>query len=279
MAALFREHAFERVVHLGAQAGVRYSTTDPDVYADSNLVGFLNVLEGCRRARVRHLVYASTSSVYGANATMPFSVHHGADHPVSLYAATKKANEAMAHAYAHLYDIPCTGLRFFTVYGPWGRPDMALFKFTAAILAGRPIDVYNGGDMQRDFTYVDDIVEGIVRVLDRPPQRDAGWRADLADPATSSAPYRLYNIGNSAPEPLMRVIEVLERALGRQAEKRFLPLQPGDVLATYADVGDLARDVGFAPRTSIEDGIARFVDWYRSFYADAAALAAASSPA
>jgi len=266
MERLFAAHAFSRVVNLAAQAGVRYSLENPRAYIDANIVGFLNVLEGCRRHGVEHLVYASSSSVYGLNTRMPFSVHHNVDHPVSLYAATKKANELMAHTYAHLYGIPTTGLRFFTVYGPWGRPDMALFKFTRAILEGRPIDVYNHGRMQRDFTYIDDIVEGVVRVLDRVPAPDPGWTGDDPDPGSSPAPYRLYNIGNNNPVELMDFISAIERALGLTAQKNMLPLQPGDVPATYADVDDLARDVGFQPATPIEEGIRRFVAWYREYY-------------
>jgi UDP-glucuronate 4-epimerase len=264
--SLFATHRFARVVHLAAQAGVRYSLTNPHAYASSNVEGFLNILEGCRHTKVEHLVFASTSSVYGGNTRMPFSVHDNVDHPVSLYAATKKANELMAHCYAHLYRIPCTGLRFFTVYGPWGRPDMALFLFTKAILEGRPIEVFNHGKMQRDFTYVDDIVEGVIRVLDRPAQPDVEWTGDLPDPSSSSAPYRLYNIGNNQPVELMRFIEVLEEALGKKAEKKLLPLQAGDVPATYADVADLTRDVGFRPATPIEVGVKRFVEWYREYY-------------
>ena len=264
--ALFVAHGFRRVVHLAAQAGVRYSLTNPHAYTSSNVEGFLNILEGCRRTEVVHLVYASTSSVYGGNTRMPFSVHDNVDHPVSLYAATKKANELMAHCYAHLYRIPCTGLRFFTVYGPWGRPDMALFLFTKAILEGRPIEVFNYGKMQRDFTYVDDIVEGVIRALDRPAQPDAAWAGDRPDPSSSSAPYRLYNIGNHQPIELMQFIEVLEQELGKKAEKKLLPLQAGDVPATYADVADLTRDVGFKPATPIEVGIKRFVEWYRQYY-------------
>jgi UDP-glucuronate 4-epimerase len=263
---VFSQARPDRVIHLAAQAGVRYSLTNPHAYAQSNLVGFLHVLEGCRHGGVEHLVYASSSSVYGSNARMPFSVHDGADHPVSLYAASKRANELMAHTYSHLYRLPTTGLRFFTVYGPWGRPDMALFLFTKAILAGEPIDVYNHGRMRRDFTFVDDVVEGVVRVLDRVPQGDPAWRADAPDPASSAAPYRLYDIGNHSPVELLHLIETLERALGREATKRFLDMQPGDVAATYADVDDLARDVGFAPDTPIEEGVARFVAWYRAFY-------------
>lgn len=266
MRALFTEHPIRCVVHLAAQAGVRYSLVNPHAYTDSNIEGFMNILEGCRHARVEHLVYASSSSVYGGNTHMPFSVHDNVDHPVSLYAASKKANELMAHCYAHLYKIPCTGLRFFTVYGPWGRPDMALFIFTKAILEGRPIEVYNYGRMQRDFTYIDDIVEGVVRTLDRPAQPDPAWSGERPDPGTSSAPYRLYNIGNHQPVDLLRFIEVLEQALGKKAEKKLLPVQPGDVPATYADIDDLARDVGFKPTTPIEVGIPRFVQWYREYY-------------
>ncbi|HJR77735.1 MAG TPA: NAD-dependent epimerase [Nitrospiraceae bacterium] len=264
--ALFAVHDFTRVVHLAAQAGVRYSLTNPHAYTSSNVEGFLNILEGCRHTKVKHLVFASTSSVYGGNTHMPFSVHDNVDHPVSLYAATKKANELMAHCYAHLYRIPCTGLRFFTVYGPWGRPDMALFLFTKAILEGRPIEVFNHGKMQRDFTFIDDIAEGVIRTLDRPAQPDAGWTGDRPDPSSSSAPYRLYNIGNHQPVDLMRFIEVLEQVLGKKAEKKLLPLQPGDVPATYADVADLIRDAGFEPATPIEVGIRRFVEWYREYY-------------
>ncbi len=256
------------VFHLAAQAGVRYSLTNPHAYVDANLVGFLNILEGCRHAGVEHLVYASSSSVYGANTVSPFSVHHTVDHPVSLYAATKKANELMAHTYSHLYGLPTTGLRFFTVYGPWGRPDMALFLFTRAILAGQPIDVFNHGKMQRDFTYIDDVVEGVVRVLDRAPVPDPAWDAAAADPGTSRAPYRVYNIGGNRPVELLRFIEVLEQALGRTAEKCLLPLQPGDVVSTCADTADLERAVGFSPAVPIEEGIPRFVEWYREFYGE-----------
>ena len=266
LAEAFRRHRPERVVHLAAQAGVRHSLTHPHAYADANLVGFLNVLEACRHHEVEHLVYASTSSVYGANARLPFSVHHNVDHPLSLYAATKKANELMAHAYSHLYGLPTTGLRFFTVYGPWGRPDMALFRFTRAILAGEPIEVYHHGRHKRDFTYIDDIVEGVVRTLDRVAAPDPAWRPEDPDPATSAAPYRIYNIGNHTPVELLRFIEILERCLGRRAEKRMLPMQPGDVEATCADVEDLTRDVGFRPDTPIEEGIRRFVAWYRDYY-------------
>jgi UDP-glucuronate 4-epimerase len=264
--ALFREEKFDRVVNLAAQAGVRYSLQNPHAYVDSNLVGFVNILEGCRHNDVKHLVYASSSSVYGANTSMPFSIHHNVDHPVSLYAASKKANELMAHTYAHLYRLPVTGLRFFTVYGPWGRPDMALFLFTKAILEGRPIDVFNYGKMRRDFTYVDDIVEGVVRTLDNTAQPNPAWSGDCPDPGTSNAPYRLYNIGNNNPVELLHLIETLEKALGKQAEKNLMPIQPGDVPATYADVDDLTRDVGFRPSTSIEEGVGRFVEWYRGYY-------------
>ena len=261
---LFR--SIERVVHMAAQAGVRYSLTNPHSYVDSNIVGFLNVLEGCRHIGVQHLVFASSSSVYGLNKKTPFSVHDNVDHPVSLYAATKKANELMAHSYAHLYKIPVTGLRFFTVYGPWGRPDMALFKFTQAIMAGKSIEVYNDGRMQRDFTYIDDIVKGVVRILDRPAAADPAWSGDRPDPGRSNAPYRVYNIGNHQPVDLLQFIEVLEKTLGRAAKKKFLPLQPGDVTVTFADVKDLAEAVGFTPATPIEVGIPRFVGWYRDFY-------------
>jgi UDP-glucuronate 4-epimerase len=266
LAEVFRRHAPVRVVHLAAQAGVRHSLVDPHAYADANLVGFLNVLEGCRHHGVEHLVFASSSSVYGANTRLPFSVHDNVDHPLSLYAATKKANELMAHAYAHLYGLPCTGLRFFTVYGPWGRPDMALFLFTRAILEGRPIDVFNHGRMQRDFTYVDDVVEGMVRVLGRAPAPDAAWSGERPDPGTSRAPYRIYNIGHGRPVELLRCIEVLEACLGRKAERNLLPLQPGDVPVTRADVDDLERDFGYRPGTTLEEGVARFVEWYRAYY-------------
>jgi UDP-glucuronate 4-epimerase len=263
---LFTDHQPDRVVHLAAQAGVRYSLTNPHTYIESNLVGFLHILEGCRHTGVAHLVYASSSSVYGANTKMPFSVHDNVDHPVSLYAASKKANELMAHTYSHLYRLPTTGLRFFTVYGPWGRPDMALFLFTRAILAGQPIEVFNHGKMHRDFTYIDDITEGIVRVLDTTPQPNPTWSSINPDPGTSNAPYRLYNIGNNQPIELLECIAVLERCLGRKANKQLLPMQPGDVPETYADVDDLMRDVGFRPSTPITIGIARFVEWYRSYY-------------
>jgi UDP-glucuronate 4-epimerase len=266
MPEVFRRHRPERVVHLAAQAGVRYSLENPHAYMDANLAGFLNILEGCRHQGVEHLVFASSSSVYGANTRQPFSEHDNVDHPLSLYAATKKANELMAHTYSHLYGLPCTGLRFFTVYGPWGRPDMALFLFTRAILEGRPIDVFNGGWMRRDFTYVDDVVEGVVRVLAKPPTPNADWSGQRPDPATSKAPCRVYNIGNSRPVELLRYIEVLETCLGRKAAKNFLPLQPGDVPATEADVADLVRDFGYRPQTTVEQGVARFVEWYRSYY-------------
>jgi UDP-glucuronate 4-epimerase len=266
MAAAFAEHRPQRVVNLAAQAGVRYSIEHPLTYVDTNLSGFAHVLEGCRHNGVEHLVYASSSSVYGANTRMPFSVHDNVDHPVSLYAASKKANELMAHTYSHLYRLPTTGLRFFTVYGPWGRPDMALFKFTRAILAGGPIDVFNYGRHRRDFTYIDDIVEGVVRVLDRIPEPNPDWSGDEPDSATSSAPYRLYNIGNNQPVELLRYIEVLEQALGMDAEKNLLPLQPGDVPDTYADVQALVDAVGYKPDTPVDVGVQRFVDWYRDFY-------------
>jgi UDP-glucuronate 4-epimerase len=261
--ALFAATRPAAVVHLAAQAGVRYSLENPHAYVDANLQGFINILEGCRHQGVRHLVYASSSSVYGANTRMPFSVHDNVDHPLSLYAASKKANELMAHTYSRLYGLPTTGLRFFTVYGPWGRPDMAMFIFTKAMLEGRPIPVFNHGRMRRDFTYVDDIVEGVRRVVDRLPEPDPDWSGDRPDPGTSRAPYRLYNIGNHRPVELMHVIATLERALGTEAVKEMLPMQPGDVPATCADVDDLARDVGFAPATPIEEGIARFVRWYK----------------
>jgi len=263
---LFRSERFDRVVNLAAQAGVRYSLVNPYAYTDSNITGFINILEGCRHNGVEHLVYASSSSVYGANTSMPFSVHDNVDHPVSLYAATKKANELMAHTYSSLYNLPTTGLRFFTVYGPWGRPDMALFLFTKAILEGKPIDVFNFGKMRRDFTFIDDIVEGVVRVTKRIPEPNAAWSGAAPDPGTSYAPYRIYNIGNNNPVELMHFIEVLEKMLGKTAEKNLLPIQAGDVPATYADVADLMADVGFKPATSIEEGISRFVSWYREYY-------------
>ncbi len=267
MGDLFAAHRFPRVVHLAAQAGVRHSLTDPHTYADANLIGFLNVLEGCRHAGCGHLVYASSSSVYGANTRMPFRVTDNVDHPVSLYGATKKANELMAHAYAHLFRLPATGLRFFTVYGPWGRPDMAMWIFTAAIHAGEPIRLFNFGRMRRDFTYVDDVVEAVVRLVDRPPSPDIGWSGGAPDPASSSAPWRVYNIGNNRPVELLDVVRLIEEAVGRQAVRELEPMQPGDVLETYADVADLQVAVGFAPKTPIEDGIRGFVAWYRAFAA------------
>lgn len=265
-ADLFAVERFDAVINLAAQAGVRYSLTNPHAYVDTNLVGFVNILEGCRHAEVKHLVYASSSSVYGANTRMPFSVHDNVDHPVSLYAASKKANELMAHTYSHLFGIPTTGLRFFTVYGPWGRPDMALFLFTRAMLSGQAIDIFNNGNMERDFTYIDDIVEGVVRVIDHVAAPDPRWTGDRPDPATSYCPWRVYNIGNSRKETLMRYIEVLENCLGCRAKKNFLPMQDGDVPATYADVTDLVKAVGFQPSTSIEIGVQKFVDWYRRYY-------------
>ena len=266
MTELFLRERFERVIHLGAQAGVRYSIENPLAYVDSNVVGMANVLEGCRHNGVGHLVYASTSSVYGANTRMPFSVHQNVDHPLSFYAATKKANELMAHTYAHLYRLPVTGLRFFTVYGPWGRPDMALFLFTRNILAGKPIDVFNYGNHRRDFTYVDDIAEGVVRACDRPATANSAWDGAAPDPGTSLAPYRLYNIGNNRPVELMRYIELLESYLGRKAEKNLLPLQAGDVPDTWADIEDLQRDVGYTPATPVEEGVRRFVTWYHDYH-------------
>jgi len=263
---VFRKHRPQRVVNLAAQAGVRYSLENPQAYVSSNLAGFVNVLEACRHFAVEHLVYASSSSVYGANTSMPFSVHNNVDHPVSLYAASKKANELMAHAYSHLFRLPTTGLRFFTVYGPWGRPDMALFIFTRKILAGEAIDVFNYGNHRRDFTYIDDIVEGVIRTLDRIPDPDAAWSGATPDPASSSAPYRLYNIGSNNPVALLRYIEILEECLGMKASKNLLPLQQGDVPDTYADVNALVADVGYKPATPVETGIARFVDWYREYY-------------
>lgn len=262
----FETHRPRRVIHLAAQAGVRYSISHPGAYVQSNLVGFGNLLEACRAAEVEHLVYASSSSVYGANSKQPFSVADGVNHPVSLYAATKKANELMAHTYSHLYRIPTTGLRFFTVYGPWGRPDMAYFKFTQAVLAGEPIEVYNHGQMRRDFTYIDDIVDGVVKVLDQPARPNPDWDSENPDPASSNAPYRVYNIGNHQPESLENFIAAIEQATGRQAIKKYLPMQPGDVLSTYADISALNKAVGFAPRTPISVGLPRFVEWYRSYY-------------
>jgi len=266
MPELFAKERFNRVIHLGAQAGVRYSIQNPLAYVDSNVVGTANVLEGCRHNGVQHLVYASTSSVYGANTKMPFSVHQNVDHPLSFYAATKKANELMAHTYAQLYSLPVTGLRFFTVYGPWGRPDMALFLFTRSILEGKPIDVFNYGHHRRDFTYVGDIAEGVIRACDRPATPNSQWDSDAPDPATSKAPYRLYNIGNNQPVELLRYIEVLEECLGRKAERNLLPLQAGDVPDTWANIDDLTRDVGYTPATPGEKGIRAFVDWYRDYY-------------
>lgn len=266
VANLFASHEFQAVVNLAAQAGVRYSLDNPASYVDANLVGFANILEGCRHSGVGHLVFASSSSVYGGNTNMPFSVHDNVDHPVSLYAATKKANELMAHSYSHLYGLKTTGLRFFTVYGPWGRPDMAYFLFTKAILAGQPIKVFNDGKMKRDFTYIDDIIEGVARVIDRPPTADPAWDRQNPDPATSWCPYKIYNIGNNQQEELLHFIAVLEECLGRKAEKHFLPMQNGDVKETYANVDDLVRDVGFRPSTPIELGLQRFVEWYRGYY-------------
>lgn len=263
---VFSKHKPDRVVNLAAQAGVRYSIENPHAYVDTNIVGFVNILEGCRHNNIEHLVYASSSSVYGANTNYPFSVHNNVDHPVSLYAASKKSNELMAHTYSHLFNLPTTGLRFFTVYGPWGRPDMALFLFTKKILAGEPIDVFNYGNHKRDFTYVYDIVEGVIRVLDKVPDPDPDWSGDNPDSATSASPYRLYNIGNNNPVDLMRYIEILEDCLGKKAEKNMLPLQPGDVPNTYADVSDLIDAVGYKPETSVEEGIARFVEWYKEYY-------------
>ena len=266
MADVFRTHRPERVVNLAAQAGVRYSIENPLAYIDTNLLGFANILEGCRHNDVEHLVYASSSSIYGSNTNMPFSVHDNVDHPVSLYAASKKANELMAHTYSHLYRIPTTGLRFFTVYGPWGRPDMAYFKFTQKILAGEPIDVFNNGNHQRDFTYIDDIVEGVVRILDRIPEPNPDWTGDAPDSATSTAPYRLYNLGNNKPVELMRYIQILEDCLGKKAVKNMLPMQAGDVQATFADIEDLVRDIDYKPSMPVEEGMALFVDWYREYY-------------
>ncbi len=263
---VFAEHEPQRVINLAAQAGVRYSLENPHAYVDTNLVGFVNILEGCRHGGVEHLVYASSSSVYGANTHLPFSVHDNVDHPVSLYAATKRANELMAHTYSHLYRLPTTGLRFFTVYGPWGRPDMALFLFTRNILANKPIDVFNDGKHLRDFTYIDDIIEGVTRVLDRIPEPAPEWSGEHPDSASSTAPYRLYNIGNNQPTELMRYIEVLEECLGKKAQMNMLPLQPGDVPATYANVDTLVHDVGYKPNTNVEVGIARFIEWYREYY-------------
>jgi UDP-glucuronate 4-epimerase len=266
MKALFEQYCFSEVVHLAAQAGVRYSLQNPHAYADSNLEGFINILEGCRHTGCRHLLFASSSSVYGANTKLPFSVHDNVDHPISLYAATKKANELLAHSYSHLYRLPCTGLRFFTVYGPWYRPDMALYLFARAISEGRPIDLFNNGNMRRDFTYVDDVVEAMVRLVGRAPEGDPEWSGAKPDPSSSNAPWRMYNIGNNKPEELLHVVGLLEQGLGRQAEKRLLPMQPGDVLETFADIDDLMREIEFKPQTRIEDGIARFVAWFREYH-------------
>ncbi len=266
MLQLFQEQKFDCVVNLAAQAGVRYSLQNPFAYVDSNMSGFVNLLEGCRHSEVKHLVFASSSSVYGANTKVPFSVSDNVDHPISLYAASKKANELIAHVYSHLYHLPTTGLRFFTVYGPWGRPDMAYFKFVKAIEEGKPIDVFNFGKMKRDFTYIDDIIEGVVRVMHKPPQANSEKSTNSPDTSTSKSPYKLYNIGNNSPVELMTFIEVIEKALGKTAEKNFLPMQPGDVPSTYADVDDLMRDVGFKPSTTIDEGIHRFVQWYREYY-------------
>ena len=266
MESLFARNKFDAVMNLAAQAGVRYSIENPHVYIESNIVGFCNILEGCRHLKVGHLVFASSSSVYGANTRLPFSEHDNIDHPISLYAATKKANELMAHTYAHLYGLATTGLRFFTVYGPWGRPDMALFKFTKNILEGKAIEVFNNGNMIRDFTYVDDIVEGVVRVMDRPAEPDPAWNSAAPDPARSRAPYRIYNIGNNKAVQLMRYIEVLERSLGKKAQIEMLPMQPGDVPATTADVSALESDIGYRPKTTVEEGVPRFVEWYRRYY-------------
>ena len=264
--SLFEQEKFDRVCHLAAQAGVRYSLQNPSTYIDSNIVGFLNILEACRHNRVEHLAYASSSSVYGLNEEMPFSTSHNVDHPISLYAASKKSNELMAHTYSYLFKIPTTGLRFFTVYGPWGRPDMALFLFTKAILDGKPIDVYNNGNMQRDFTYIDDIIEGVVRVIDNPPIGDKTWSGVKPDPSSSYAPYRVYNIGNSSPVQLMDFVEAIEEEIGMKAEKNFLPIQPGDVPATWADVDDLESNLDYKPNTPIRRGVKRFVEWYRKYY-------------
>lgn len=266
---VFSMYTYHAVVHLAAQAGVRYSLQNPAAYINSNVTGFLNILEGCRHYNPGQLLYASSSSVYGANTAMPFSVHDNVDHPVSLYAATKKSNELMAHSYSHLYGIPTTGLRFFTVYGPWGRPDMAYFSFARDILVGKTIKIFNNGMMKRDFTYIDDIIDGIVRLIDRKPEPNASWSGKTPDPATSYVPYRIYNIGNNKPIELMKLIELLEKHLGVQAIKEFLPMQPGDVMETYADIDDLSRGVGFAPKTSIEEGIAKFVEWYKEYYSTA----------
>ena len=266
MTTLFQQHSFDRVIHLAAQAGVRYSIENPRAYIDANIVGFLNIIEGCRHSKVAHLSYASSSSVYGANTKQPFAESDNVDHPVSLYAASKKSNELMAHTYSNLFDLPTTGLRFFTVYGPWGRPDMALFKFTKGIIEGTPIDVYNHGEMYRDFTYIDDIVEGVIRVTDRIPSADPNWSGDTPDPSASFAPYRVYNIGNSSPVRLMDFVDAIETSIGKKAKINMMPIQPGDVPSTCADVSALQRDVDFTPCTGVEDGIAQFVSWYRNYY-------------
>jgi UDP-glucuronate 4-epimerase len=266
MAALFKQHRFPHVVHLAAQAGVRHSLADPFAYIDANLTGFTTILEGCRHNGCRHLLYASSSSVYGSNTTMPFSVHGNVDHPLNLYGASKKANELMAHAYAHLFGLPATGLRFFTVYGPWGRPDMAMWIFAKAILAGQPIKLFNNGNMRRDFTYIDDVVESVVRLIDRAAAPDQQFSSASPDPGTSSAPWRVYNIGNNKPVELLEVVRLLEEAIGKKARRELLPMQPGDVPATYADIDDLFRDVDFRPATPIVEGIARFIDWYRTYH-------------
>lgn len=266
MEQLFKDHSFDAVVNLAAQAGVRYSLINPNSYVDSNIVGFVNLLEGCRHSGVKHFIYASSSSVYGANTKMPFSVHDNVDHPVSLYAASKKANELMAHTYSHLYGLPTTGLRFFTVYGPWGRPDMAPILFTDAIVAGKPINVFNNGNMERDFTYIDDIVDGVYKVIFKVPEGDFNWSSDNPDPATSYCPYRVYNIGNNKKEKLLKFIQILEDCLGKKAEKNFMPMQPGDVQATYANVDDLIRDFDYKPDTSLETGVEAFVKWYKDYY-------------
>jgi UDP-glucuronate 4-epimerase len=263
---IFNENQFDSVVNLAAQAGVRYSIENPASYVDSNMVGYANILEGCRHSKVKHFVYASSSSVYGLNTRMPFSVRHNVDHPISLYAASKKANELMAHTYSYLYNLPTTGLRFFTVYGPWGRPDMAYFLFTKAILEGKPIDIFNDGKMQRDFTYIDDIVEGVIRVISTVPEADPEWSSDQPNPSTSRVPYKIYNIGNNQPVSLMSFVETIENALGQEAVKNYLPLQPGDVPATYADIDDLVKDTGFKPSTPLEEGINTFVKWYKKYY-------------
>jgi len=266
MAALFKEHRFPFVVHLAAQAGVRHSLVDPFAYVDANLVGFTNILEGCRHNGCRHLLYASSSSVYGANTRMPFSIHDNVDHPLSLYGASKKANELMAHAYANLFGLPTTGLRFFTVYGPWGRPDMAMWLFASAIIAGRPIKLFNHGNMRRDFTYIDDVVEAVVRLVERPPAPNPNWSSEAPDPGSSGAPWRVYNIGNNNPVELLEVVRLLERSIGKKAKRELLPMQPGDVPATFANVADLIREVGFKPSTSVADGVARFIEWYRAYH-------------